>query len=174
LVFGVDFCANVAEVIFPEGTATDSAMKWVSGLTHLELLGIDHSRITDVGLEHVASLRTLTVLSLCGTGVTDAGMKSLGGLAHLHRLDLDRTNVTDTGLKELIGLNELYSLSVCGTRVTEIGLAKLGCLPRLRAVTISVGCAGCMDRRKVERALPQCRIFGQDEKGALRLPSEDW
>lgn len=172
-IFGVDFCADVTEVTFPAGTATDFAMRRVSDLGRLESLYVGGSPITDAGVEHVASVKKLTDLSLRGTCVTDAGMKSLSSLTRLRYLNLDQTNITDSGLAALEGLDELHVLSVCGTHVTEVGLARLGCLPKLGILTVTVGHDSGLDRSRLKRALPRCLIYGRDEKGATVLPCED-
>ncbi|MEO2031474.1 MAG: hypothetical protein ABGZ35_05265 [Planctomycetaceae bacterium] len=51
----------------------------VDGLTDAELqhLAIEHTSVTDEGLEHLKGLMKLNHLSLFGTQVTDAGVKDL-------------------------------------------------------------------------------------------------
>jgi hypothetical protein len=164
-LFGVDFCADITEVIFPKGNATDAVMRTVSGLRELESLCVSDSPITDAGLEHVASLKKLVDVSLCGTDVSDAGMKSLSGLSRLHCLYLDRTKVTDAGLEALEGLVALHILSVRKTHVTEVGLARLQCLPKLGLLQVTVGRDGELDTSRLRRALPGCLVYGKDENG---------
>jgi hypothetical protein len=103
-IFGIDFCAEVADVRIPKGSASDDTMRIVSGFVHLDSLCIEDNPITDAGLEHITSLSELCTLSLGATDVTDAGMKSLGGLTSLRFLDLDDTKITDVGLESFTGL----------------------------------------------------------------------
>jgi hypothetical protein len=174
-IFGLDFCADVTEVGFPKGTATDALVRATSRLRSLESLIVLDSPVTDAGLESVASLRKLASLTLCGTEVGDAGIKWLRGLTRLRFLDLDRTKVTDSGLAELHELGELHCLLVRRTRVTEDGLANLRSLPLLDVVNVSVGGDRGLDVSRLQRALPRCLICGEDDMGRTAYyPGEAW
>ena len=164
-IFGLDSCADVTDVHFPRGTATDDQLRLVSGLPKLQDLYVGDSPITDAGLEHIASLKELANLSLCGTEISDAGLKSLSGLKHLRYLNLDRTKVTDAGLEALEGLEELHFLCVCRTRVTEAGLARLACLPKLGVLNVSAGSDGGLVARRLKHELPSARSYGIDDSG---------
>ena len=52
-------------------------MEHLKGLTHLRLLCLFDTQVTDAGLEHLKGLtRGLETLELSGTRVTDEGVKS--------------------------------------------------------------------------------------------------
>ncbi len=57
--------------------------------------------VTDAGLAHLGGLSDLQLLSLDDTRVTDAGLAHLKGLSSLKWLKLTRTKVTDSGVAEL-------------------------------------------------------------------------
>ena len=59
------------------------------------------SRITDVGLQHVAELTSLQTLVLSGTDITDAGLVHLKGLTKLKGLGLIGTKVSAKGVNDL-------------------------------------------------------------------------
>ena len=55
-------------------------MKRVGELTKLHILGIDATKVTDVGLENIQRMTSLTSLDLLHTRVTDAGLENLDKL----------------------------------------------------------------------------------------------
>ena len=59
------------------------------------------SRITDVGLQHVAELTSLQTLVLNGSDITDAGLVHLKGLTKLKGLGLIGTKVSAEGVNDL-------------------------------------------------------------------------
>jgi hypothetical protein len=56
---------------------TDSDLKTLSALTHLEILDLSGTKVTNAGLKDLVTLRHLRWLNLRGTQVTDAGMRAL-------------------------------------------------------------------------------------------------
>ena len=67
----------------------------------LELLRLENTLITDVGVKYLQNLTNLTYLSLDGTKVSDAGLPFLSKLTKLKYLNLSRTLVTSEGIREL-------------------------------------------------------------------------
>ena len=57
--------------------------------------------MTDAGLKHLEGLTQLQWLSLNDTKISDAGLEHLKGLTQLQSLWLLRTKVTDAGVKKL-------------------------------------------------------------------------
>jgi hypothetical protein len=88
-------------------------------------LFLDATKITDLGLDHIRTLRQIRTLSLSGTEITDKGLEKLTGLDHLEKLRLKDCPVTDRGLQSLYGLPALEYLDVQQTRVTEDGVQRL-------------------------------------------------
>jgi hypothetical protein len=91
-----------------QASVRDAALVPLKDLPKLQELTLGQTRITDVGLQHLARLKNLKVLDL-STGfdqdlvfpdVTDAGLESLKKLANLRTLVLKGTRVTDEGVKE--------------------------------------------------------------------------
>ena len=64
-------------------------------------LDLCHTKVGDLGLEHLKGLTKLERLELTGTAVTDAGLEHLKGLSQLRELHVDYTKVTDEGVKKL-------------------------------------------------------------------------
>ena len=108
-------------------------------MDQLEGLELEHARLTDEGLRHLAGLRRLRHLDLKDTPITDAGLAHLRGLRNLRELELDGTRVAGPGLVHLAGLVRLESLSVNSTPVDDAGLALLPDLPRLENLCFGGG-----------------------------------
>jgi hypothetical protein len=101
----------------------------------VEFLDLSHTRVTDVGLKHVAEMTQLTSLDLSGTAISDDGLAHLSSLASLRILRLWSTSVTDAGLEKLEHLSKLEHLDLIGTKVTDEGLAGVRkALPNTRVV----------------------------------------
>lgn len=56
------------------------------------------SKVTDAGLEHVAELTSLKILSLRSTYTMDTSLDILKKMANLRRLDIRTTKITDAGM----------------------------------------------------------------------------
>jgi len=133
---GDDFFSDVVAVgpAFPIN-ADDVLSEHVSGLTALVRLNLAHAQVTDAGLEHLNGLTRLEHLVLSGTQITDAGLQYLKGLTSLECLCLDRTQIGDIRLEHLEGMTNLVLLDLRDTQVRDERVKKL------------------------QRALPNCRIY---------------
>ena len=56
-------------------------------------LQLDHSNITDNGMDNLKNLPQLQSLNLVGTSITENGLAKLKGLKNLHTLYLYQTNI---------------------------------------------------------------------------------
>jgi hypothetical protein len=74
----------------------------LSGETSLEVLCLDHTKITDTGISHLRGLSNLAYLSLADTAITDAGLIHLKALSNLDKLDVAGTPVSDAGLLDFL------------------------------------------------------------------------
>jgi hypothetical protein len=105
-------------------TVTDLDLVHLKALPRLRELYLS-PKITDAGLENLAELVDLRLLTLSDARITDAGLARLKGLHQLQSLFLYGTPITDAGLEHLRGLTRLEHLSLDHTRVTDEGLKKL-------------------------------------------------
>lgn len=71
----------------------DEALLQLKGALHLQELVIDHSSVTDAGMESIAALQSLRKLNLVGTKVTSAGVLKLSGLKQLQVCYLHQSGV---------------------------------------------------------------------------------
>ena len=91
---------------------SDAGVIALRAATHLRLLGLANTGVTDKSLAVIGRLSELRVLSLGGTQVTDAGLGHLARLKKLRRLYLSKTKVSARGIASLKAA--LPSLAVIG------------------------------------------------------------
>ena len=79
---------------------------------------------SDAGLEHLKGLTNLQSLYLDGTKITDSGLVHLKGLPNLDNLWLPK-QITDSGLVHLKGMTNLQELRLVKHQITDAGVAEL-------------------------------------------------
>ena len=106
-------------------------------LIGMQGLGLRGTTITDAGLRHVGRLSKLKTLSIGGTKITDEGLSHIASLRELKFLYLDGTfDFTGRGLKHLQGLSNLEHLDLSSTAVTDKELVHLAALTGLRRLRL--------------------------------------
>jgi energy-converting hydrogenase Eha subunit A len=183
-LLGTDFFASVASVDCPneiteaqmagltrlqilrlsDTRITDAALAHLAGLPRLESLGLLRTRVTDAGLAHLAGLTRLESLYISNfppflTPITDAGLAHLSGLTRLQILVLSETSITDAGLAHLSGLTQLQILVLSATSITDAGLAQFAGLTQLKELWVVNTQVTDEGVKKLQRALPNCKIF---------------
>jgi hypothetical protein len=88
----------------------------------LEALQLDHTRVTDAGLEHVRTMEGLQHLGLQELPITDAGLARLAGMKSLQGLSVDRTKITNAGMAHLQPLPNLMYLGLGHNGLTDAAL----------------------------------------------------
>ena len=102
-------------------------------LTSLQSLSAHCSYIDGAALEHIAQLDKLEELGLDETRISDVGLASLSSLVSLSMLCLgNNLDIGDAGLKHLVGLVKLEKLELCGTSVKSGSLSHLASMTRLK------------------------------------------
>jgi len=85
----------------PQTSTTDAAMDTVAKFAELEALDLDHTVVSDAGLQKLRGLGHLVELRLDSANVTDDGVEHLAALARLQELDLYHTLVGETAFQQL-------------------------------------------------------------------------
>ncbi len=161
--FGGDHLFVTVDHVFLIGPdvedATLGVLMRLRDLKGIHLLG---TKITDIGLGHVANIQSLTAIRITTeipalwndgsikrhggtsrTPISDEGLKYLGRLPRLEHLDVSYSAITDAGLRGLIGLGgnrALRTLVLDRTGITDEGLNIVARLPAITAIGLS-GCA---------------------------------
>lgn len=118
---------------------TNAGLASIARLTSLEVLDLSRaSSITAQGLEHLAALGRLRVLSLMGVRpLAAAGVAPLARLAALEELDLSFTDINDEALGVIVkGTPKLKRLRLDGAKLQGPGLAALEPLKALEELSL--------------------------------------
>ena len=91
----------------------------------LRWLNLSKSKVSDEGLELLATFTNLKRLHLENTEIGDAGLTHIKSLSNLEYLNLYGTNISDVGLQELTDLKKLKKVYLWQTKVTEDGIPQL-------------------------------------------------
>jgi len=115
---------------------TDSQLKNLEGLVHLERLQLRDTSVLGEGLHHVERLTNLVYLGLGGLNLSDSDLEPLAGLTKLERLNLMNTAVSGTGLQHVAAM-KLEGLYLNGTQLTDEGLEHLTGQPNLQLLELN-------------------------------------
>jgi internalin A len=119
--------------------ATDPLVQSLSAATHLEVLDLSESSITDFALDHIGLMTALQDIRFHGCrGLTDSGFLKLLPLGRsVTRVTFGGTRLSDYGFKEMTTkLTELTEVDLSNTGVSPAGLASLVNLRRLSALSV--------------------------------------
>jgi uncharacterized membrane protein/mono/diheme cytochrome c family protein len=104
----------------------DADAKLLENLSkQLAWVKLSNTKITDASLQSVGKLGNLVKLHLNHTAVTDKGIDNLVNLKYLEYLNLFDTQVTDASLLKLAKIKSLKKLYLWQTKVTKEGVAAL-------------------------------------------------
>ncbi|MCA9173973.1 MAG: hypothetical protein KDB14_05745 [Planctomycetales bacterium] len=100
---GIQQFAEFKNVVYLDLRSTKVTSAGIAAVSDMKLqwLHLEHSALTDDGLQAVGSFRTLRILGLGGLPITDAGLKHLVTLKQLTHLRLGGTKVTAEGIADL-------------------------------------------------------------------------
>jgi Leucine-rich repeat (LRR) protein len=116
----------------------DAWMPHVSGLVNLRTLRFtNNGKLTDKGLEQLASLVQLEAFSFVGTHMQGHAYANFHGFTKLKRVSHRGSAIDDEGLKELCShLPNLESLSLAHAKFTDAGAVHFGKLKNLKSLEI--------------------------------------
>ena len=147
------------EEIHGIGTPTDLGM---AHLPHYKLLTYvdlgDGLNVTDTGLKHLAGLAHLEKVIAHNSRLTDDGLKALSGLIRLRALGADGTGLTDEGVSQLKSFPHLESLGIGATSISDVGLKAIGELKNLKWLNVRQTKATADGVKDLHKALPACRV----------------
>jgi Leucine-rich repeat (LRR) protein len=135
--FTRDRSGEIVAVDFTGAWVTDADLRRLEGLHYLRTLNLTRTKITDVGMEHLAKLTGVTDLNLCfAEYLTEDGIAHLKGWTALERLNLRGTKVTSKVFPTLGRLTSLRSLDLANTQIDDDGFEELAALPKLEELAI--------------------------------------
>src|SRR5262249_7131149 len=96
------------------------------------------TRVTDLGLSKLASLRRLRSLDVSGSAITANGVRTLAGFKELRRLSLwNVKGIDDAAVAPLASMPNLASVDLSNTTIGNEALRSLGRLAQLRRLYVS-------------------------------------
>jgi Leucine-rich repeat (LRR) protein len=129
----LDGVSNLEELYLAGTTFDDEAAALLTRFPKLRQLRVSQSQLSDQGLEHLAKLKSLTVLDLSeNSQIFDGGLQHLSSMRQLTSLNLWRVNITDSGVEHLAGLTNLESLNLDNTQISDSGLQHLSRMTKLK------------------------------------------
>ncbi len=124
-----------------KGQITDAGMVHLGQIGSLEYLDLPNNGITDKGLAHIATLKNLKHLWVCGSSnspLTNTALKHVSKLQSLEYLLIGGIRFTDIGMDDLAKLTNLKELNLVYVEsITNEGLARLKTLKLLEKLDIS-------------------------------------
>lgn len=119
------------------GTAvTDAGMEHLAKMKTLSLVNVEDTAVGDDGLAKLVTLPRLGDLWLNGSQVTDKGLSQLRSAPNIWRLSIGGSSISNDSLKQLIGMKKLSGLTVKSSSVSDAGLRTLSTAANLRRVTL--------------------------------------
>ena len=117
---------------------TDEAVVNLPNLPFDFSLNIDHSSITDVGLNELAKLANLSRLVISDSKVTNAGVPILATFKRLKFLNMGSCpELSEAGFKALGGLRNLEGLAIGGSQVIDESMVAIKELQNLNSFSVS-------------------------------------
>jgi hypothetical protein len=117
---------------------TDVGLEHLAPLGNVRVLDLDHAEsVTDEGVAHLKHWRRLEHLNLRGTKVTSSAFEPISLMTGLRSLDVGHSRVNDDLFDELEDLDHLERLSFGGNKMSGAALAFLKALPALRELSVS-------------------------------------
>lgn len=141
---------SLGQIHLAETAVTDVGMEHLATMKTLSLVNIEDTQIGDEGLAKIVTLPRLGDLRLKGSQVTDQGLNRLSSVPNLWRLSIGGSSISDESLKHLTGLLKLSGLTVTSSSVSDTGLRTLSATANLRQVTLR-------DSQVTQRAIDQLK-----------------
>ena len=132
-----DAAGKVVEADFRASWITDADLAVLGTLTTLKRIDLSHTRITDIGFQHLKSLPSVEVLNLYyAEQIGDGAMAAIKNWKHLRELNVCGTKITDVGAGHIAAVASLESLNAGYALVTDAGFEPLANLPNLHSLSI--------------------------------------
>ena len=148
---------KLEELTLPTWT-NDSGLSNVAGLSHLKMLSLGITNITDAGMFYLKDLNSLESIGLHGTKIKSEGLKHLQG-KNLSILGLNQTNIGDADIEFIATFTNLKSLYLVGTKITDASIPHLKKLTNLQRVDIVGTKISAQGKQELQAAMPGLKIY---------------
>lgn len=114
----------------------------MKGLIRLKSLSLYGCRVSDRGVHHLETMKSLESLSLGKCSITDEGIASLAKLKHLKGISLRGCKITDAGLMHITSLTQLERIDLSNCPVTDAGIRHIASNAKVTILNLSDTQAG--------------------------------
>lgn len=128
---------NVVELNLMETKVSDVGLLHVAKFKNLRSLNIAATKVNGTGFRYLTEMRYLRELFCGGAPIQDSSLRYLKDFPSLSILGLIDTKVTDEGTVDLSQVSTLTELRMNGTKLTDRGLANLLTLKGLKILSVS-------------------------------------
>ena len=138
----------------------DRRLSVIASLPSITEVSLVNTSITDSGLAALLKVKKdLRLLNVAGEAIAADGFDSLHDLKQLKCLVLSATAISDADLARLRTLDRLEQLYLSDTDITDLGLMHLETLPRLRLVVLTGTAVSAVGANRLHRSLADCTII---------------
>jgi serine/threonine protein kinase len=121
-------------------------------------LVLNQTAVGDPQADMICEFTNLKYLHLDDTKVSDLTMAKLSSLRHLVMLEVRRTAITDEGIRSLVRTPQLSHLALDGTGISDVGLLELRQLSDLKVVTLTRTQVSAQAIEALQQQFPHCKI----------------
>jgi hypothetical protein len=134
MIEGLRDLTAVETVIIDQGKVTDHGVDAIATLRDLKHLRLRLSPITDAGLKKLADCQSLWFLNLPHADCTAQGVGYLAALPRLRQLRLGSDQLGNEVCREIAKIGSLRGIHLIGVKVTDEGLKVLANMPHLESL----------------------------------------
>ncbi len=160
---------------FEPDRVSDAGLQQLAKLRNLELLSLYGNAVTDDGLKHLSSMSNLGEIDLSLLPISDDAVRHLAKLPRLRRLELlysegfAGTNISDVGLKRLGEFSQLTHLNLIGAKISDKGLRHISQLKKLLHLQLTNSTVTVTGVERLRKSLPNCEIISHTISDTGRL-----
>ncbi len=141
---------------------TEADFDIIASLTHLELLALSESNVSDETVAKLMNLRSLKRLYLGDTAVSDTGLRELAALSEMEWLELDNTKITGKTLPAITKMSKIQHVGISTTAVTEADIRDLAWPLSLRTLVVSQNMISKATIEKLKKDNPNLEVIISD------------
>ena len=156
---------RLRRLYFQETQASDSNMKYVGQLKHLEHIMIwDAVNITDKGAAELRNCTKLERIYISESKLTDESLRMFSELPNLTSLSLQFSNFSNAGVRYVRNLKQLETLAVCGidgrpSEITDDSLEFLLELPNFVLLGVQNTNVSPEFETRMKAKFPACTVW---------------
>ncbi len=145
---------------------TDRFLEEIRGMTGIAGMLLSKTNVSDVGLQHIATLPDLTSLGLHKVRLSDDGLRLLEVCPQLRILSITPRDVELVSIPRLVATARVEALSLHAPNDPDWireGMAKITEAPFLRELLLYCSKITPVELRPLRERLPHCRVRAFDE-----------